>query len=510
MAYRNLGQKAHSVIHLISLSGLAAGLPTNKIVLSLSLMIGVINLLIEARFSDYLKRCKNQKLFFPIALLFVLHIIGLLWTSDFQYAMNDIRIKIPLLIIPVLFIAKPIDLFQRKFITNIFLATIVITSLINVSTHQHWIGNRQYLDIRDLSLFGSHIRYGILIAIATILVGYEMFSEKKWALSPVFIWLIYYTYYSQVLSGVLALFAGVIGLIFVWLYSKNRLGGVFAMILLIVSLSLGFNSIFQFSDHKNKIDVSKLDQYTSLGNPYTHEVDGGYDINGNPVMLYICEIEMASEWSKRSTTSIDSLDEKKQPIKYTLIRYLAEKGLRKDAEGIKKLSETDVHNIESGKASPIENENTIVARINGLQFQLVNKGDPNGHSLLQRFEYWKTGLQILKSHWLTGVGTGDVQIAFDLQYVKDNSKLKPERRLRSHNQFLTFAITFGIIGFLLFIGLHLVYLKQALSDNRFLSVAFIFIVFATFFIEDTLETQTGVTLFAFFYSFFLPDSSNDN
>ena len=504
MAYRNLGEKTHSAVHLIALSGLAAGLPTNKIVLSLSLMIGILNLVIEANFTSYWGKIRTSKSFLFIAALFGLHFIGILWSNDLHYAMNDIRIKIPLIIIPLFFTIKPIDGLGRLLITTIFILSVLVTSLINVAYHQHWIGNREYLDIRDLSLFGSHIRYAILVAIAALIIFYEIIIVKRWYLLPILGWLVYYTFYSQVLSGVLALAAGFIGFIFVWLYNRNRLGGVLSMMLTGVSIILLIRTVINLSVPKNIPEIETLEQNTKSGNPYSHQIDGGFDLNGDPVFIYVCEKELKEEWSKRSTIPYDSLDQKLQPIKYTIIRYLASKGKRKDAEGIKSLTERDIQNIESGKATQLETENSFRARLSGLHFQLLNQEDPNGHSLLQRLEYWKTGLRLFKSNWLIGVGTGDVQQSFDQQYEADKSKLLPERRLRAHNQFLTFGITFGFIGFAFFLLLLWYYFKIGLQNVSFLSVAFIFIAIATFFIEDTLETQTGATLFAFFYAFFEP------
>jgi hypothetical protein len=42
-----------------------------------------------------------------------------------------------------------------------------------------------------------------------------------------------------------------------------------------------------------------------------------------------------------------------------------------------------------------------------------------------------------------------------------------------------------------------------IQRKEFIGFAFIVIALGTFLIEDTLETQTGVTFFAFFYGLFL-------
>ena len=117
---------------------------------------------------------------------------------------------------------------------------------------------------------------------------------------------------------------------------------------------------------------------------------------------------------------------------------------------------------------------------------------------MQRLEFWKTAIRIIQQNILFGVGTGDVQHAFDDQYKKDNSKLQMENRLRAHNSFLTAWVTHGILGLLLFCTLIWVYFYTNMKQQRFLAVAFIFVATLTFLLEDTLETQMGVSFFAFF------------
>jgi len=136
---------------------------------------------------------------------------------------------------------------------------------------------------------------------------------------------------------------------------------------------------------------------------------------------------------------------------------------------------------------------------------LNNNDNPNGHSLLQRFEYWKTAIKIIKENWLIGVGTGDVQNAFDQQYEKDNSVLISSNRLRSHNMYLTVLVTFGVIGFMIFIGFIFHFFKQNFSSNRFFYFVVLAVIVTTFLIEDTIETQLGVSIVSFFIALGLQD-----
>ena len=144
----------------------------------------------------------------------------------------------------------------------------------------------------------------------------------------------------------------------------------------------------------------------------------------------------------------------------------------------------------------------LLGRIEGLRYQLSHMSDPNGHSLLQRFEAWKVGFSIFKQAPYIGVGTGDLKNAFAQEYIALDTKLSKKNQIRAHNTFLTSAITFGVFGLLLL--LYLVYTSGRIQiQNQNLS-GFIFwtIILVTFFFEDTLETQTGITMFAFFIALF--------
>ncbi|MBM3437305.1 MAG: O-antigen ligase family protein, partial [Bacteroidetes bacterium] len=137
-------------------------------------------------------------------------------------------------------------------------------------------------------------------------------------------------------------------------------------------------------------------------------------------------------------------------------------------------------------------------------YQAMKRGaNPGGMSVVQRIEYWKAAFSIIADNFWTGVGTGDMDTAFKERYAKMNSRLAPEFQHRSHNQFLAIFVAFGIFGLLWFVATLIyppVFLKK-IFEFRFL--AFYIIIILSMLVEDTLETQQGVTLYAFFTSFLL-------
>jgi len=133
----------------------------------------------------------------------------------------------------------------------------------------------------------------------------------------------------------------------------------------------------------------------------------------------------------------------------------------------------------------------------------MSGGRYDGHSVVQRLEYWKAALGIISSNPIIGVGTGDIQDAFDEQYEIMHSHLSDRWRLRAHNQYLTMFAVFGVVGFLLFLfSLIYPYMKEKKTMNFCYSV-FLLIILISMITEDTLETQAGVTFYAFFNSLFL-------
>lgn len=514
MLNRVFGKNFHDYFHLFGISALAIGLPTSKVILSLATMLLLLNILLESNYRVYWQNIKSNRLFLILAAYWSLHLIGLLWTSDFGYAANDIRIKITLLVIPLVLTIKPIrSKKDLQLVLLLFVATLILTSLINFASYQHWIGNKIYLDIRELSLFGSHIRYGILIAVGAGISLYYLWSletAKKWILFPVLIWLCYYTYYSQIISGLLALMV-MFFTFFIFLgFIKSTKAGLIVSFSLLLLLLVPIYLLFSSQSKENSIDITTLEKNTPLGNPYTHHLDKNSFENGRPIFAYVNESELKEAWNKSSNLDYDSLDKKDQYLRLTLLRYMTSKGLRKDGTDFLKLTQQDIEFIENGIASTQETKTGFPARLDGIRFQLNNSINPNGHSLLQRLEYWKTGWQIIKQNWIIGVGTGDVQVAFDAQYTKQQSLLLPENRLRAHNSYLTNWISFGIVGLILFLWMNLAFLKTHWKNRNFIPIMFILIALSTFLLEDTLETQMGVSFFAFFFGLYISPIKEKN
>ena len=434
-------------------------------------MLCMVNFLVEADFKNYWQRIKENRLLHLLIAFYLLHAVSLLWSDNISYGINDLRIKAPLLVVSTILIAKPILNSDRNKLYLLLILSLLVTSVINFCHYQFLLNAHLAKDIRELSFFGSHIRYGILLAFG---IGICLFLSREFkrfsiGLISCAAWFIFYTYYSQVLSGLLSLL--VVFILYAVLYFRERKWVLISGAILCLTILIG-TAAFLFSKEKEMtIPISQSS-------------------------------ELKDAWNKRSRLAFDSLDLKNQPLKTTLSRYIASKGFSPNKIGVNKLSEDDVHNIENGYADIHETGLGFRARLYGLKYQIHHAGNPNGHSLLQRIESWKTAGQIIKENWIFGVGAGDVADKFEQKYKENKSLLIAENRIRAHNSFLTYWLSFGIIGLVLFTYIQYSFFQFEWRNVNYLGLLFIGLSLISFLLEDTLETQTGVTFFAFFYSFY--------
>ncbi len=510
-----LSEKYHTYVYIFALILLVIGLPLSKFLMSLSQIILFCNWVLEGNLLNKFTSFKNNKSALIICSLLLLHLLGLFYTSDFTYAFKDIRIKAPLLVLPlILSTSKPlskrvIDAIMQFFVGAIIIGTIISTLILTGMLH------REIVDIRSVSIFISHIRFALLICIALFISGYFIYFNTNVAFKlfwiSVALWLITFLVITESITGLVAFcFSTFVVSGYAILTSKIKAlkYAAFFMVSLIgifvFYLSVKINN---GSVESEKIDFSKLETTTSRGNLYSHERDSKLTENGHYVWIYYCNNELEESWNNRSAIKFTEKDLKDNYINFTLMRFLASKGLRKDADAVNSLTEQEVKSIERGVANVnYQTLSSLEGRLHEISWELnlyKTTGDPNGHSITQRFEFWKAAIGIIKENIFFGVGTGDVQKAFEMQYEKMNSPLLKEWRLRAHNQYLSITVAFGIVGLLWFLItlFYPIFLSRKKID--YLYVTFLLIAIVSFLTEDTLETQAGVTFFAFFNSFLL-------
>ena len=135
--------------------------------------------------------------------------------------------------------------------------------------------------------------------------------------------------------------------------------------------------------------------------------------------------------------------------------------------------------------------------------EAIQSGRFRGNSITMRFIFWKTGAKLFKDNWIFGVGTGDVNKSFLLEYGKSKNDEIRTFKLRSHNQYLSTGIALGVFGLFIFLFVLVYYWSSYTGSFDFLFIITQAVLILGMFWEDTLETQAGVTIFALITSLLL-------
>ena len=446
--------------------------------------------------------------------IYLLHIIGLLHTQNFDYALKDLRVKLPLLILPVVISTmNPLPFHRFRLLLMFYLAAIFAGTM--VSGGLLITGN--FADIREISPFISPIRFGLNVSFGIFILIYFSFHDQRFKLwqRALFVlligWFITILFLLESVTGTLILVTGSIGYL-IWLLLKTR----FRLVrMAIIGITIAIPLLFIFEVWRTVVEAttppatnfSTLDKVTRLGNPYQHDTTRSQVEDGKYVGLYVCPMELEEAWDQRSNIDYGGVTKEGYSVEATLIRYLTSKNLRKDADGVNALTDWDIKTIEQG----IANINYIKSP--GLRVRILKMlkgydvyqktGNPSGSSSMQRIEYIRASIGIIGNNLIYGVGTGDLEDAFNTQYEEMNTPLERQYRYHAHNQFLGIAVAYGLLGLLWFLfamiypGIKL----RAFHDYFFNS--FFLILIISMLSDDTFETQAGATLFAFFFSLLL-------
>lgn len=490
---------------------LAIGLCTSKALVSISAATLFLLSIFSFKLADLQQFIKSKKSLLFLFLFFVYYCLSFIWSSDFLMSIRDIVSKLNFVIIPIALCIKPVDSKWLERIFLVFICSVVSTSIINFIHFQFFPSS--FRDIRELSLFVSHIRFSLFISFSLGLIVRYIWKERNlWKRIFYFFlscWLLFYMYYSEVLSGIIGLVGGV-GLCLIIYLVRNSQTKKWIYLFGFLLVILGAFSVASVGSIQSSTPTRKLNIYpkfTKLGNAYSHDTLSEEMENGNYIYTLICDKEIDSVWPKLSSISLNQQNLRGYQTRMVLYRYLTSKGLPKDAYGLKHLSQEDILAIEKGIPSVLELRRGIFSRMSYYLKTLNQRKDPNGNSFLQRLEYWRIGLAIFKKHPIIGVGIGDYKSSFAEEYKQKSSPLYLENRLESHQQFLSVLIATGCIGGILFVSIFYFYIKQT-STNP-IAIYFIGIILASFLIEDTLTTLAGMSFFFMFYTLFQTINPNE-
>ncbi len=463
-----------------------------------------------------------KSVLFPVS-IFGVYLIGTIFTEDFSFALYELKKVVFWVVFPLSIFLSP-RLSEKKiylvfyvFILSVVVSSFVFTGKLILDSYL------QIADFRSVSIV-SHIRFSFQVSLAIILLAWLLINKNKlpvkihsFILLGIFLWLILFLILLKSLLGIIAFFGVLLISILIFIAgtkNKKRKVVLVSMLLLAFILPLIYTGTILKDFYRfEKINPVTVENYTLSGNPYHHNFEQGMRENGHLVYIYVCEDELRQEWNKRSEIKYDD-NLNGYMLGTTLIRYLTSLGYRKDSVGMSKLSDKDIRLIQEGVTNyKFKNHGfSIFPRIYETIWELdyyIRTGDPNEKTLAQRIEYVKASLVLIKENPFFGIGTGNWVIKYNEVYDRMDTKLSPEKRGPSHNQYLNYLVKFGIFGFA-WILLAILYPVFKLGHRK----NFVFILFLVFYAfanlgDANLESHMGLSFFAFFYSFFLWNSTGE-
>jgi hypothetical protein len=511
-----INKKILKQIYFASLYAIAFFLPLSVWLLSFFIIAMTIFWIADGGVKRIPEMIKSKFLILIFCGIYFVYLAWMISTSDMSFGLRELRLKLPVLIFPVVIgLSDPLAKRDINRILQFFVAGVVVSTLTGFISYTFFGNIFNIDDTRKMSPFISNLTLAEMTDLAIVISLWFFFSDPikktRYIYIIASIWLTLFLFLLLSLTGIIIF--GILLLISILIvFRKSESIILKSMIILIVS-AFFISAIFYISGEiksyykKGNSYSYPLKDLTLNGNAYQHYPERKDIENGNPVWIYICERELRKEWNLRSPIKYDSTDLRNQKLRYTLIRYLASAGLTKDSAGIAELPESETKFIENGFTNRLFTQGRhIKSKIYEIIWQIdyyLNGGNPSDHSITQRAEYLKKGWHLLGNNPLAGTGTGDVKNEFKKQFRKENALLEDIYVYLPHNQYLTFLISFGISGFLLICCSILIPVYKTKTYKIFLFSIFLLIIMLSMLGEDCLETHPGVSFFSYFYSLFV-------
>ncbi|MBE9485448.1 MAG: hypothetical protein IMY74_11405, partial [Bacteroidetes bacterium] len=230
--------------------------------------------------------------------LFILHLIGLLFTVDFDYALKDLRVKLPLFVLPiVLTVSKPLNRRQFHSLMLFFVGAVLAGTLIST----YILFTQDINNLREISIFISHIRFSLLIGIAIFTLAYFATGQAGYGrlLRMLFLvliaWFCLYMVVSASITGIVVLFIALFVIAVHYTLKKRNLYSRMATVILLLApviIMVFIMGIVTDVYKMNKVDFSGLDKQTEQGTLYWHDTTNLQTENGHFVWIYVATDEL--------------------------------------------------------------------------------------------------------------------------------------------------------------------------------------------------------------------------
>jgi O-antigen ligase len=141
------------------------------------------------------------------------------------------------------------------------------------------------------------------------------------------------------------------------------------------------------------------------------------------------------------------------------------------------------------------------------RFIVTLKNDLTGTSgvvsMNGRYDRWIVAIDLINKSPFLGTGSGSEIPLLRESYFNRKMYGPYIFSLNAHNQYLSFLITSGVVGLLVYLGSLTWGLRHSIKNKDILLFSFIILTIVVSFSEDMLDVNKGIFFYAFFYSFFI-------
>ncbi len=502
----------HRRIYLLSLAFILCSLPLSVVGVSIGMIVLVVNFAISGNLGKKWFHMKKKPTVWVFVAIYPLMLISGLLSNNLNMGLEITRIWLPLLLIPII-VASSDELSRKEFFYLLIAFVLAVLFATLYGAYLYLIAEK-IDDPRKLSPFISHIRMALIVCIAIAILLQHLWERNEAEFLPLFlaialiIWFIGFLFMLKSFTGILML------ALLVFTFTLKIIRRVAAPVRFAIYSGLGtvlFIALSYLAHQYGSFTSIRLTpdnlprKATVLGNTYFNDTLSRETENGYFVNINICEDELKNQWQKRSHIPYHGTDYKGQPLRLTLFRYLASKGLTKDSLGASHLDSLDISLIERGFTNVLFRNGVsgFKSRLYEFFFEL-NKfrhtGQLTGGSILRRIHYNLAAWHVVKNNMLFGVGYGDLLDEMESYYSAHEVDLPPQYHFMPHNQYLTVWASAGIIALIIFLSSMLITFLSSANIKIPLVLFFWLMVLISMLFEDTLLTHIGVSLVAVFTS----------
>ena len=120
----------HRYIFLFGIIGLAAGMLFGTLPTSIPQIILAANWLLEFDFQRKWQQLKTNKIFWVLISFFILHMLGMIYTQNYLKGFDDLRNKIPLIVLPLIFFTtNPLNEKEFKYLFKLYFLSVFVSSI---------------------------------------------------------------------------------------------------------------------------------------------------------------------------------------------------------------------------------------------------------------------------------------------------------------------------------------------------------------------------------------------